>query len=101
MGSAFDSLVCWIRWSVKTAGSYMVDAIEFVIDAIAFVINGVLSLLPNDPRGSGEVVQPAVLGLFNYIVPMGAIMVEFGVLMAAWIIYRVLQWALAFAKADY
>jgi hypothetical protein len=42
-----------------------------------------------------------VLGLFNYIVPMGAIMVEFGVLMAAWIIYRVLQWALAFAKADY
>jgi hypothetical protein len=79
----------------------MVDAMEFVIDTIAVVINGILSLLPDDPRGSGETVQPAVLGLFNYIVPMGVIMTEFGVLMAAWIVYRVLQWALTFAKADY
>lgn len=89
----FDSLKCWIGWLAKTLYSYMIDAVELVLTVIFTAANAVLWLLPTAAIGRPQ-LDTGVIGALNYILPMGEMVAVFGVLMVAWIAYRVYQWLL-------
>ncbi len=97
----FDALACWIRWLAGAIKTVVVEGFELVLDVIIGTINLFLTLLPKDPGASAEMIDSQIIMAFNYVVPMGLIMAEFGFLMGAWIAYRIYQWLLAWGKVDY
>lgn len=101
MASVIDTLVCWIRWAVKTAASYGLDAIEFIFDVFVEALNVMASVLPSDSVDGSGTIDGGILGAVNYVIPLGGITAQFSLLMTAWIAYRVYQWLLGFAKMDY
>ncbi len=96
----WSNIVCLVNSAVQTMFSYVVDALELVVDVFFGIINAVVDFLPNDRRTAGG-VSSEILETFNYVVPMGAIAFEFMAILALWIIYRILQWAVAWGKADF
>lgn len=95
----FESLACWIRWLAAELYYYMVEAVEFVLDALLAVVGLLIALLPRVALERPDLDQ-TVLGIVNYVIPVGEILVAFGVIMMAWIIYRIYQIMLRWAKAD-
>lgn len=93
-----ETIVCWIKWAVQTAWSYGVDAFELVLSVLINAANVALALLPTAELGGEPNIQNGVLGLFNYVLPVGPLMAEFTLLMTCWILYRVYQWLLKWAK---
>lgn len=96
----WEALKCWIRWLAKTIYYYGIEAVEFVLDAIAAVINLLLGFLPQAALPDTN-LDSGVIGMLNYIVPLDFIVGFSGVVMAAWIVYRIYQWALKWGKVDY
>ncbi len=94
----FDALRCWIAWLANMIYYYIVESAAFILTMLAGVANLLLGLLPTFAIGRPQLDGP-VVGLLNYIVPVGSIVTAFGVLMACWILYRLYQWALKWAKA--
>jgi hypothetical protein len=94
----FDSLSCWIAWLATTVKSYGIDAVELVITALISAANVFLALLPTFAIDNPQ-LDTGVVGLLNYVVNVNAILGWFGVLMGCWILYRLYQWALKWAKA--
>ncbi len=98
----FESLACWIRWLAGTIRNVILESVEFILTIILGAVNAVLSLLPQDPTGGipkGGLMNNA-LDWANYLLPIGPLFAEFSLIMVAWILYRVYQWLLGFAKAD-
>lgn len=98
----FEALACWIRWLAGTMRKVIVESVEFVLDAILGAVNVVLGLLPQDPTGGipDDGIVNNALDWANYLLPIGPLFAEFTLIMTAWILYRLYQWLLGFAKAD-
>lgn len=94
-----DSIICTIRWAVAQIGNVMLEVVEFILTALIVAVNAVVSLLPNDPTGEASAPSGAI-AIFNYFIPMGAIVGQFSLVMTAWILYRLYQWLLRWAKAE-
>lgn len=95
-----DALVCWIKWAAQSTVSYAVDALEFVLNVLATAVNLALSLLPTFAIPPVS-VDSGIVGFLNYVLPVSTLFYEFSVLIAAWIVYRIYQWVLAWGKVDY
>ncbi len=94
----FDALRCWIRWLAGMFYYYMVEAVEVVLDALALAVNAVLFLLPQVAFDEPD-VDSGIVGALNYIVPVGYFVNMFGLIMVAWVVYRIYQWILKWGKA--
>jgi hypothetical protein len=99
MAGLFEFLICWFKWAVITTWSYAVDAFTLILTAVIAVVNLFLALLPHVALEEPS-LDSGLVGHLNYFIPFGPLMAEFGVIMVAWIIYRIYQWLLKFAKAD-
>ena len=97
----WDRILCLVTSSIKTMYSYIVDAFELPLDFFMALVNAALSLLPKDPRNLDGGLDSQILDTFNYVIPMQAIVAEFLAILAAWVFYRIAQWALAWGKADF
>lgn len=97
----FDALACWIRWLAGAIKKVVVEGVELILEVVIGMINLFLTLLPNDPGASADMVDSQIVKAFNYVVPMPLIMAEFGFFIGAWIAYRIYQWLLAWGKVDY
>lgn len=97
----FEALRCWIGWLAKTLYYYMIEAVEFVLDAIALAINAVISILPSVERPNIDSIDGGILGMINYVIPLGVIFGWCTLIMICWVLYRLYQWLLAWGKVDY
>lgn len=95
----WDWLVCWIIWAVKTMGSIITDVFTLVIGAIIQAANVALGLLPTFSVGT-PTLDGGLIGNLNYFIPFGPLLVEFSAFIGAWILYRIYQYVLKWAKAD-
>jgi hypothetical protein len=95
-----DTVICYITWAVQTVVSYAVDAVEFMLMVLISAANLALSILPTAALDTPN-VEASLIGKINYFIPLPELMLEFSVVMFAWIVYRILQYFLRWAKADY
>ena len=94
-----NSIWCMVRWAVHEIGQTILTVIDFILTIFIVSVNAVVSLLPNDPTDAPHPIGGA-LGMLNYFIPMEFIVSQFGLLMTAWILYRVYAWVLRWAKAE-
>lgn len=94
-----DTIICLVQWAVHAIGQTILSVLDFVISALIIAVNAIVVLLPNDPTDEAQ-APGGPLGMLNYFIPMEFIVSQFGLLMTAWIIYRLYQWLLRWAKAE-
>lgn len=95
-----ETIICWIKWAVHAVGQTMLTVLDFVLSVLIVAVNAVIFFLPKDlTKPSGD-LDGGMLGTLNYFVPLGIIVGQFGFIMVAWIIYRIYQWLLRWAKAE-
>lgn len=95
-----DTIICWIKWAVHAVGQTMLTVVDLILSALILAVNAIVWLLPNDPTGEAGSIDGGILGALNYFVPVGFIVGQFGVIMIAWMLYRLYQWLLRWAKAE-
>jgi hypothetical protein len=95
-----ETIVCYIRWLVVTVWSYGLDALELVLGVLINAANSALAILPNAAMES-PTLESGLVAQLNYFLPFGPLLAEFGIVMVAWIFYRLYQYLLRWAKADY
>lgn len=95
-----ETIICMVKWAVHAVGQTMLTVLDFVLTALIVAVNAVVWLLPSDPTGEGQPLDGGMLGTLNYFIPLGIIVSQFGLIMVAWILYRIYQWLLRFAKAE-
>lgn len=96
-----DRIVCLVKWAVHAIGQTILDVLDFLLSVVIQAVNIAISILPNDPTNTdGDAIGGGVLGTLNYFVPLGVIVGQFGLIMTAWILYRLFQWLLRWAKAE-
>lgn len=95
----FDSLACWIAWLAQEMWFYFVETLEALLDVLVAVANAIFSVLPTvdlpEPSADGGVV-----GALNYVVPVDVYLVTATTIISAWIIYKIVEWGLRWAKAE-
>lgn len=94
------TVICYISWAVQTVVSYLVDGLAFMLSVLIGAANLALSILPTAVL-EAPTVESSLVGKINYFIPIPELMLEFGVVMVAWIFYRILQYLLRWAKADF
>ncbi len=94
-----ESIICIVKWAVHAVGQTMLSVVDFLLTVLIGAVNLLVVLLPNDPTKEPKAIGGA-LGVLNYFVPMEFIVGQFGVLMVAWILYRLYAWLLRWAKAE-
>jgi len=95
-----ETIICYIKWLVVTVWSYGVDVLEMILDVLLGAVGLALSVLPTAELESPS-LESGLVGQLNYFIPFGPLMVEFGVVMVAWVVYRLYQYLIRWAKADY
>lgn len=94
------TIICLVKWAVHAVGQTILAVVDVICTALIIAVNAIVSLLPNDPTQGGGLSSSGILGMFNYVVPLGSIMSEFTLVMTAWILHRIYQWLLRWAKAE-
>ena len=94
-----DTVICLVKWAVHAIGQTMLTVLDFVLSALIIAVNAIVAFLPNDPTSAPQSIG-GPLGMLNYFIPMEFIVGQFGLLMVAWILYRLYEWLLRWAKAE-
>jgi hypothetical protein len=101
MGSKrmIETVICLVKWAVHTIGQTVLTVVDFIATALIIAVNAIVAFLPNDPSESPDPIG-GPLGMLNYFIPMEFIVGNFGLLMVAWVLYRLYEWLLRWAKAE-
>ncbi len=94
----WTTMGCWIAWLVCAMKVAVIESCEFVLTAIVLAINVMLLVLPTFALEEPK-MDSGVVGFLNYFIPLTMLTASFTAIMTAWILYRIFQWALKWAKA--
>jgi hypothetical protein len=89
-----------MKWLAVTVWSYGLDALELVLGVLIQAVNVALGVLPNAALEKPQLDSGLVANL-NYFIPFGPLLAEFAIIMVAWVFYRIYQYLLRWARADY
>jgi hypothetical protein len=85
---AFETLLCYLRWLADMGLFVIIGAVNLFFGAVAALINAAIAFLP-DAAVERPTPDGSWLATINYFIPLGPISVQIGVLITAWIAYRI------------
>ncbi|WP_119067657.1 hypothetical protein [Rubrobacter indicoceani] len=87
MSDIWFTFVCWFNYLINSIPFAIVAAINVVMSAVAALVNAAISLLP-DSNVDVPQIGNDIIGMLNWLFPVGPLVAEAGLIITAWAFYK-------------